>query len=150
MAASSSEKNGDGNVENLDERRAQEGPLDPDAAGIEARAEEGDTEENDDGQLGFVVGDEPLKLSKLIKSGIPVESEVSLMSAAVPTDGLLDPTKEGVLLVVYSPSKYECVPVRENGRVTRWKIRQQVRPTDVRTANEESLREHLDVALAAA
>jgi hypothetical protein len=148
MAASSG-KNGDGNVEDLDERRAQDGPLDPDAAGIEARAEAG-VEEEDDGQLGFVVGDEPLKLSKLIKSGIPVESEVSLMSAAVPTDGLLDPTKEGVLLVSYSPSKYECVPVRENGRVTRWKIRQQVRPTDVRTANEEALREHLDVALTAA
>jgi len=150
MAASSSEKNGDGNVENLDEHREQDGPLDPDAAGIEARAEEGDIEESDDGQLGFVVGDEPLKLSKLIKAGIPVESEVSLMSAAVPTDGLLDPTREGVLLVTYSPQDYMCVPVRENGRITRWKLRQRVRPTDVRTANEESLREHLDVALAAA
>lgn len=78
-----------------------------------------------------VAGDKQLSLAGLGPKRTPIEAEVSLMSAAVPASGLIDPEKEGQLLVSYLPAGYTYVPVREGGKITRWKLRMQLRPTYV-------------------
>lgn len=78
-----------------------------------------------DGQL-------TLNLGTLARGAI--EAEVSLMSAAVPLDGMLAPGEEVLLEVSALPQRYSYVPVRENGKVVRWKLRLHVRPTYVRRA----------------
>ena len=72
-------------------------------------------------------GDKPMNVGTLIKRGMDVESEVSIMSASVPIRGLIDPDKPGKLLVSYVPAGYRLVPVRDGERVASWKVRQYLR-----------------------
>lgn len=96
-----------------------------------------ENEPEEEGQLAIptLEGDKPFALAGLGPRGMAVESEVSVMSAAVPVSGLLDPDKRGQLLVSFAPASYTYVPVRENGKVVRYKLRQQVRPDHVITAS---------------
>lgn len=105
------------------------------AASISERAEEGTDAQDQLPGVPPLEGDRQLTLAGLGPRGMAIESEVSVMSAAVPVTGLLDPDKRGQLLVAYVPSKYEYVPVREGDRVVRWKLRQAVRPAHVIAAN---------------
>lgn len=84
-------------------------------------------------------GDKQLSLAGLGKvSKTPVEALVSLMSASVPVRGLLDPDKEGLLLVSFVPAGYNYKPTRDADRnVDRWKLVQQVRPVYVTTPEAE-------------
>lgn len=100
-------------------------------------AEESELEERGLPAPPPIPGDKQLSLAGLGNKKMPIEAEVSLMSAAVPASGLLDPDKEGRLIVSYVPVKYEYVPVRENGEVKRWKLRQHLRPTYVLTPDQE-------------
>lgn len=90
-----------------------------------------------DGQLetfpmGAVEGDAKVSLRSLVKAGEPVEHTASLRAAEVPMrGGLVDPRKPGRVLVSYEVAKIETVAVREEGKVTGWKIRQALRPTFV-------------------
>lgn len=84
--------------------------------------------------LGSIEGDSKT-LKNLVKPGQKVEQTVSLMSAEVPISGggLLDPEREGLLLVTYEAAGYTQVPVREGDRtvgktVKSWKYRTQLRP----------------------
>ena len=105
---------------------------DPLASSIEERA---DAELNGDGDpqqaLFALEGDKPLTLAGLGRRGVPIESEVSIMSASVPVRGLIDPDKPGRLVISYEPQKYEYVPVRDRGNatITGWKLRQHLRVT---------------------
>lgn len=95
--------------------------------------------EDEDGQmeafpLGAVDGD-GVALKSLIKAGHSVSTTVSLMTAEVPAPkgSLLNPDKEGMLLVTYEVAGYEPVPQREGDRhsgknIRGWKIRQKLRP----------------------
>ncbi len=76
-------------------------------------------------------GDGQLTLNLGTLARGPVEAEVSLMSASVPLEGMLSPNEEALLQVAVVPHSYRYVPVRENGRVVRWKLRLQVRPVGV-------------------
>ena len=49
------------------------------------------------------------------------------MSASVPVRGLLDPSKQGQLMISYVPAGYRFVPVRDGQRITKWKLRQFIR-----------------------
>ena len=99
---------------------------------IEDRAANGDGSEQDElFPAGSVDGD-GVTLAKLRKPGQSVEATVSLSSAEVPSGGgLVDPEREGRLLVTYEPGKVEEVPVREEGRVVSWKERQHLRVVHV-------------------
>lgn len=94
-------------------------------------------------------GDGQLTLGGLGPAGkrkIPIEAEVSLMSAAVPVDGMLKPDVEGQLIVSYQVHSYKHVPVRnEVDEIVRYKLRIQVRPVSIVRAGTEAG----DVALAA-
>lgn len=84
-------------------------------------------------------GDGQLTLAGLGRRGQPIESTVSLMSAAVPVDGLIDAETEGQLLVAYLPAGYKHVPVREGSgpEVKRWKLVQQLRPVHIQKVTPE-------------
>lgn len=84
--------------------------------------------------LGTLPGD-GVMLKTLIKPSHRVELTVSMMSAEIdaPKDqGLLDPDKEGLLLVTYEIANYHPTPIREgqpgDKRLVGWKIRQAIRP----------------------
>lgn len=119
-------------------------PLEDDAS-ITGRAAngEGDEPEIELFPQGSVQGDGK-SLKSLIKPGHSVQPTVSLMSAEVPisTGGLLDPEREGMLLVTYELAKLEPVPVREGDRGDRkivgWKIRQQLRPVYIEPVQGEA------------
>ena len=87
--------------------------------------------------LGSLEGDE-LTPSKIIKKGQAVEVTVSIGSAEVPmpSGGLLDPERTGKVLVSYAFSKQTQVPLRDGEQITGWKIRQELRATHVRSAND--------------
>jgi len=74
-------------------------------------------------------GDAQLTLNLGTLARGPIEAEVSLMSASIPLEGMLSPNEEALLSVSVIAHSYRYVPVRENGRVVRWKLRLQVRPT---------------------
>jgi hypothetical protein len=60
------------------------------------------------------------------------------MSGSVPIKGLIDPDKEGTLLVRYLPNGYIHRPQRDaTQRVERWKLVQQLRPTYISTPEAE-------------
>ena len=77
-------------------------------------------------------GDRQLTLAGLGGRGaarnVAIEAEVSLMSASVPCRGLIDPDKQGQLLVSYVPAGYRYVPVREGEKIVKWKLRMYLRP----------------------
>lgn len=112
--------------------------------------EPGDPKDEElDGQfsMGLIQGDR-VTLAKLIKSGTPIEVETSMMSASVPgRDGLLDPSREHLLIVAVEPAKYEPVPVRERGKgqtkIDKWKIRQHLRVVQVANADSQAGRDML-------
>lgn len=120
-----------------------------DNGSIEARAASGEHEEGDEPQgemfpLGSIEGDAKT-LKTLVKPGQKTEQTVSLMSAEVPISGggLLDPEREGMLLVTYEPAGYTEVPVREGDRasgkrVKGWKFRTQLRPIYVERVEGEA------------
>ena len=76
-------------------------------------------------------GDKQLTLAGLGPRTMPIDSEVSLMSASVPCRGLIDPNRQGQLLVSYVPAGYRYVPVREGEKIVKWKLRQYLRITYV-------------------
>ncbi len=105
------------------------------AATIGERAEEGEGElDGEQVSMGLIEGDRAVSLAGLIESGMPVAAEVSLMSAAVPAKGLIDPHRPGVLRVAYVVKDYDLIPLREAGVVTGWKVRMSLRPTYVEEA----------------
>ena len=112
-----------------------EDPLNPDTPeadegeqkSIEERAASNGHVEEDD-ELSFALdGDKQLTLAGLGPRNTPIESEVSLMSASVPVRGLIDPGKQGQLLVSYVPAGYRYVPIREGQKIVKWKLRQYLR-----------------------
>lgn len=78
-------------------------------------------------------GDKQLTLGGLGPRSLPIEAEVSLMSAAVGAKGLIDPNRRGQLLVSYLPAGYIYVPAERaaDGTVKRWKLRMQLRPVHI-------------------
>lgn len=124
---------------------------DPMGAGgsISERAANGEGAEPDEEQpelfpQGSIEGDAKT-LKTLIKAGLPVEQTVAMGSAEVPisSGGLIDPEKEGMLLVTYEAAGYKPVPVREGERhegkrVKGWKIRTYLRPIHVERVNGEA------------
>lgn len=121
----------------VEEERRKLAEADQEKQSISDRAAAEDAGNEEEAQLAIptLEGDKPFALAGLGPRGMAVESEVSVMSAAVPVSGLLDPDKRGQLLVAYAPASYTYVPVRENGKVARYKLRQQVRPDHVIAAN---------------
>ena len=75
-------------------------------------------------------------IGKLIPRGVPIEHKVSMRSASVRADGILDPDRERVLIVPVLPHHYEPYPVREAGVTKRWKLVQSVRPLEVLTVEQ--------------
>lgn len=85
--------------------------------------------------LGTLAGDPRATLRTLIRSGLPVETTASLMSAEVPLrDGLLDPNEDGRVVVSFEAAKFEVVPKKKDDKIVGWKIRQVLRPTYVENA----------------
>ena len=75
----------------------QEGPLDPEST-IEEMSQNG---KHDEEPVFALEGDRQLTLAGLggrSARNIPIEAEVSIMSASVPCRGLIDPDKQGQLL----------------------------------------------------
>jgi len=109
---------------------------DPLDTSIEGMAQNGDGEEQE--TLFALEGDRPLTGAGLVKRGLPIEAEVSLMSASVPCRGLLDPEKIGKLIVTFEPSGYVFKPQRDraNDSITGWTLRMQVRPVYVEALTE--------------
>lgn len=98
---------------------------------IEQRAANGDDEDPELFPLGQVTGGEKT-LKNLIPPSASVKSTVSLASAEVPgAKGIFDPEKEGRLLVSFALGKVETLPLREEGKVVGWKVRQTLIPTFV-------------------
>jgi hypothetical protein len=118
-------------------------PLDD--GSIEGRAANGEAEQEAPELFpaGSLKGDGK-SLKTLIKPGQAVKSTVSMMSAEVPISGggLLDPDREGMVLVTYELAKLEPVPEREGDRGDRkivgWKVRQVVRPVYVEPVSGEA------------
>jgi hypothetical protein len=103
---------------------------------------------NDDGEptqeemfpKGVLEGDNKVTLAKLIRANESVEVTASLMSAEVPLrGGLVDPRREGKVVVSYEAARYIPVPQREgepgDKKVKGWKVRCQLRPTYVEPAD---------------
>lgn len=93
--------------------------------------------------MGSVEGDAKT-LKTLIRAGQSVKQTVSIGRAEVPLTGtgLLDPDKEGMLLVSYEVAGYEPVPEREGERhegkrVVGWKLRTNLRAIHVERVNGE-------------
>lgn len=102
-------------------------PLAPDQTIEEMAAQNGDHPEDERAAIFALDGDKQLTLAGLGPRTMAIESEVSLMSASVPCRGLIDPNKEGRLVVSYVPAGYRYVPVREGGKIVKWKLRQYLR-----------------------
>jgi hypothetical protein len=116
-------------VDDLEERRLKS---------ISQQAEGAEPEEPEElFPLGSLEGDE-LTPQKLIKKGAPVQVTVSIGSAEVPmpSGGLLDPERTGKLIVSYAFKQQTEVPQRDGEDITGWKIRQELRATHVRSAND--------------
>lgn len=88
--------------------------------------------------MGFLKGDE-VTPARMIKKGLPVEVTVSIGKAEVPMpdSGLLDPERQGRVLVTYVFGSNQEIPVREEDKIVRWKIRQNLRAVHVASANDE-------------
>lgn len=111
-------------------------PLRGGGESIGERAENGD--EPQEPQPPPLEGTEQLTLAGLARRGMPIESVISIMSKEHPIKGMYKPDEEVVLIVTVRVNKYEYVPVRENGEVTRYKNRQQLRIVAVAEANTEA------------
>ena len=83
-------------------------------------------------------GDGQLTLNLGTLARGPIEAEVSMISASRPLEGMLSPNEEAELLVSVVVQSYRYVPVRENGRVVRWKLRLQARPVGVTRLRQRS------------
>lgn len=116
-------------------------PLD-DAASVEDRAQNGEHMEEAE-QLfedGVLDGD-GVTPQNLIRKGLPVELTCSLSRAEVPLrTSLPNPGRYGRAIVTYLPAPAHAVPVRQDpadaAKVTSWKVRQDLRVTHVRDAND--------------
>jgi hypothetical protein len=101
---------------------------------ISERAANGDGDGDEADELfpmGNVEGG-PKTLKTLIKPGAKVKSTISLASAEVPAgDGIFDPEGEGVLLVTFALGKVEEIPLRAEGQLQSWKVRQTLHPVYV-------------------
>jgi hypothetical protein len=98
---------------------------------ISERAANGGDEQDELFPLGSIEGGTKT-LKTLIPAGSEVRSTVSMKSAEVPASGgIFDPGFEGKLLVTVVLGKVETVPLREEGRVVRWKVRQVVEAVHV-------------------
>lgn len=104
---------------------------------IADRAARGEAQEPEQQLPGMapLEGDRQLTLSGLGPRSMPVEAEVSLMSASIAAKGLIEPDKRGQLIVSYLPNGYTYRPVRENGEVKRWKLVMQLRPVHIISAD---------------
>lgn len=85
---------------------------------------------------GVLDTDGKIQLKNLIRANESVEITASLMTAEVPLrGGLVDPRKEGKVIVSFEAAKYIPVPQRKgepgDKQLTGWKIRCQLRPTYV-------------------
>lgn len=135
-------------------------PLGPEEPEDEKPARDGKAESNGNGgksareqaeeqipEAPPLEGDKQLSIKGLGSRGVPIESRVSIDAASVPIQGLIDPEKEGQLIVAYRPRGYDYVPVRDPAdpnKVSRWKIIQRLRPVHVQKVSPE-----LQAALAA-
>lgn len=135
-------------------------PLGPDAADDEGKAKDGQPNGNGNGksvseqaeepqipEAPPLAGDKQLSLKGLGQRGVPIESRVSIDAASVPVEGLMDPEKDGQLIVAYRPRGYDYVPVRDTAnptKVVRWKVIQRLRPVHIQKISPE-----LEAALAA-
>jgi hypothetical protein len=100
---------------------------------IADRAENGEGDGDDDElfPLGNVEGG-PKTLKNLIRAGATVKSTISLASAEVPAgEGIFDPEAEGRLLVTFALGKVEVVPLKAEGKVQSYKVRQTLTPVYV-------------------
>lgn len=88
-------------------------------------------------------GSAQMTLAGLAPKNTPVDSVVSIMSKEAPIRGLIEQDVEVQLLVTVRVNKYEYVPVREDGEVTRYKLRQQLRIIDVVQAGSEAAQARL-------
>jgi hypothetical protein len=136
-------------------------PLGPDASDDAGKAKDGQPNGNGNGksvsdqaaeeaqipEAPPLQGDGQLSIKGLSKRGVPIESRVSIDAASVPVEGLMDPEKDGQLIVAYRPRGYDYVPVRDSAnptKVIRWKVIQRLRPVHVQKISPE-----LEAALAA-
>jgi len=114
------------------------------AADVQNESPETDEPDEDvDGQTAFPMGaleGDAITLGKLVKASESVGVEVSMSKAAVPVSsgGLLNPRRQGRVLVTYLPGKVEEVPHRVDGEIDRWTFRQHLQPIFVSPANDEA------------
>lgn len=137
-----------------DASKGGDDPIGPQKAETEGKAKDGEEAGNGNGGRSVseqaadgaapevpppppLEGDKQLSLGGLAKRGAAVENRVSLMSASTEADGLFDPDTEGQLIVSYEPAGYGYVPVRKDGKVTRWKLVQQLRVKSVQKIGPE-------------
>lgn len=120
---------------------------------IDDRAAEEITED-EDGQLAIgTIEGERITLGKLIKGGLPVKVQRSLMSASVPgKDGLLPPDGKTLLVVEVEVADYQPIPERERkqgeAKVTGWTIREHLRVVQAARAESADGRAMLGLPMA--
>jgi len=99
---------------------------------ISERAEEGEGEQQAFPKGVIDAGSSRKTLKNLIQPGVPVELEVSMMSAAIPLrGGIPDPDAQHRFIVTTELHKVEPVVKREEGQVVSWKLRAHLRPVYV-------------------
>ncbi|MCA1571241.1 MAG: hypothetical protein LC798_13160 [Chloroflexi bacterium] len=127
-----------------DERRKRAGGSDPlsDEKTVEERAGEAATQEEDDGQVAFVVEEHGrrMTLNQLIQRGTPVEHRIVMGSKSTQlTGGLLDPTRDIFLAVrgVLGDVKVAFTRDAEES-IDKVTIYQNVTPKNVQNAQTEA------------
>lgn len=144
-------------VTDLSDARREAGwpePEDERVASIADRAESDEEPTQDElFPKGVLDADGKIQLKNLIRANEGVEVTASLMSAEVPLrGGLVDPRREGKVVVSYEAAKYIPVPVREgepgDRKLVGWKIRCQMRPTFVEPADRYYSRDQVERILA--
>lgn len=130
-----------------------DGGGDPEASRqtLAAQAAEADAEDEEEEQMTLELGDLPPTLTRLIPRGMAVEVVYKMQGRETKgAGGLVDPNKSSQLLVTVQPGDYKARPVREDGKVVRWKVVVELKPTFVVPADSEAGRQALAGVAAAA
>lgn len=116
------------------------------AGSISERAENGEGADADSDEL-FPLGEiegGAKTIKNFIRQGADVKSTVSLAAAEVAAkSGLFDPEVEGKLIVTFEPGAVQIIPLKAEGKVQSYKVRQTLKPAfiervDASTADIEA------------
>lgn len=124
----SASRDGEGKVADLDQRRKAEAVAD--------RGEEGE-EEQGPPPPPPIQGDHQLTLAGLGRRGLPITSQISIMSKTHPLNGMIKPDEAVTLVIRVHPEEYVYTPVREGNEVTGFKHTHKLRIEDAARAGTE-------------